>query len=95
MKFLTLHKQIISGRKYRFVFNGYNYFEPKLWNGLCFCPVGKTKLLMDDETFQLFSVGMEDFKYWAAEGDFFDTGTLYTPLRQTIILLCAAINNEL
>lgn len=64
--------------------------------GLCLTEFNG-KFLDEDPTFQLFIPNEGDrYDYWAAgsKEPGYQEGT-YTALRQTIVLLCAAINGEL
>lgn len=69
--------------------------------GLCLIEFGESdfidndyKILLDNEIFQLFMPERKDKRitYWAGEDE---DQHVYNELRQTIILLCAAINGEL
>ena len=57
--------------------------------------------LIDQKIFNLFSFGKSDFHFWATEDAredsylFSNRRNEFTELRQTIVLLMAAINNEL
>lgn len=63
-------------------------------NGLCRCAT--TNLISDDDLSLYFKPYdfIENLYFWAS-GEKNDKQYVFTPLRQTIVLLLAAINNEL
>lgn len=61
--------------------------------GLCSMADGG---LISQEIFELFSYGQPSVLYWASDSEWYNYNKHgFTELRQTIVLLMAAINNEL
>lgn len=70
--------------------------------GLCVCAKRGyiDNLIWEEYMIPLGNASLIDFTYWGYDGKFFNRGnytyaTKFTPLRQTIVLLMAAIKGEL
>ena len=71
--------------------------EDGLCNSLCYDPNVELFRPSEKEQRALISIGQSDI-YWGSEAsakDVDDRMYTFTPLRQTIVLFCAAINGEL
>lgn len=92
-KHLEFHKQCMETGLIPVGFASDNTY----YGGLC---QSVDEGLIDKEKFDLFSEGQYDRNYWGHEDaeisfSFHRLRSEYTPLRQTIVLLIAAMNNEL
>ena len=92
--FLEIHEALLN--KAPIVQCNFESEKNGLYNGLCDVWLNNRQL-KDNEIFYLVMPAKPtDKAYWACSNELYnDFGTEYNELRQNIILLCAAINNEL